>query len=105
MSVTFETNAYSMASLAEGLLAGGHAIRERWDDDPIQVNCGRCAKQLQMHDDIKDKRTIDSENCEQNVPRGRQYSGRLLVRGSLRFGLMPKSPSLRTQVTWRGTAL
>jgi len=39
------------------------------DDDLLRVNCGRCGKHLiRAVEDLRDKRTIDCEDCEKALP-------------------------------------
>jgi DNA-directed RNA polymerase subunit RPC12/RpoP len=46
-------------------------VAERAGHDSMAVHCGRCGTLLMIRlEDIKDKRTIDCEECEKERPAG-----------------------------------
>ena len=56
-------------------LASAQSVAEREGHDSMAVHCGRCGKLLMIRlEDIKDKRTIDCEECvRRSDPLGTGY--------------------------------
>lgn len=65
-----------LARVSAALLPSVASMDDR--DDEIEVNCGRCGKKLLLRvEDIRDKLTIDCDECEggRRAPRERQLIG------------------------------